>query len=170
MDKPLPEPWLRGALTGVDPFIAPTLCSFQQAREDVAKFTEGLTTAQIWERPFGMNAAGREIRHIGGSVDRLTSYLEGKDLTADQLAALKTEADPGATRDALLRELEGNLARSEQVLRNLRREELTEPRAVGRQKLPTTVIGLVVHISEHTQRHVGQAISAAKLVRAIAPK
>jgi len=37
---------------------------------------------------------------------------------------------------------------------------------VGRMRLPTTVIGLLVHIAEHTQRHVGQAISAAKLVRA----
>jgi hypothetical protein len=27
------------------------------------------------------------------------------------------------------------------------------------------VIGLLVHIAEHTQRHVGQAIDAAKLAR-----
>ncbi|MEP6714465.1 MAG: DinB family protein, partial [Terriglobia bacterium] len=40
---------------------------------------------------------------------------------------------------------------------------LREWRRVGRQQLPTTVIGLLVHIAEHTQRHVGQAISAAKL-------
>jgi hypothetical protein len=40
---------------------------------------------------------------------------------------------------------------------------LRDSRGVGRQQLPTTVIGLLVHIAEHTQRHVGQAISAAKL-------
>jgi uncharacterized damage-inducible protein DinB len=34
---------------------------------------------------------------------------------------------------------------------------------VGRKGLPTTVIGLLTHIAEHTQRHVGQAIAAAKL-------
>jgi hypothetical protein len=39
---------------------------------------------------------------------------------------------------------------------------------VGRKKLPTTVIGLIVHLAEHTQRHVGQAVSAAKLARAAA--
>ena len=44
---------------------------------------------------------------------------------------------------------------------------LAEPRAVGRKQLPTTVIGLVIHIAEHTQRHVGQAIAAAKLASAI---
>jgi hypothetical protein len=28
------------------------------------------------------------------------------------------------------------------------------------------VIGLLVHIAEHTQRHLGQAIAAARLARA----
>lgn len=31
--------------------------------------------------------------------------------------------------------------------------------------LPTTVIGLLVHIAEHTQRHLGQAITIAKTLR-----
>jgi hypothetical protein len=41
-------------------------------------------------------------------------------------------------------------------------DKLMEPRGIGRKQLPTTVIGLLVHICEHTQRHVGQAISAAR--------
>lgn len=36
---------------------------------------------------------------------------------------------------------------------------------MGRKKLPTTVMGLVIHIAEHTQRHVGQAITTAKFAR-----
>ena len=35
--------------------------------------------------------------------------------------------------------------------------------SMGRKRLPTTVIGLLTHMAEHTQRHVGQAIAAAKL-------
>jgi hypothetical protein len=50
-------------------------------------------------------------------------------------------------------------------VRGLRPEILREDRAVGRKRLPATVIGLLTHIAEHTQRHVGQAISAAKLAR-----
>jgi hypothetical protein len=42
---------------------------------------------------------------------------------------------------------------------------LPEPREVGRKRLPTTAIGLLTHIAEHTQRHVGQAISASKLAK-----
>jgi hypothetical protein len=55
--------------------------------------------------------------------------------------------------------------RAELVIRALDPARLTEPRAVGRKHLPTTVIGLLTHIAEHTQRHVGQAISATKLAR-----
>jgi hypothetical protein len=42
---------------------------------------------------------------------------------------------------------------------------LTEPRYVGRKQLPTTVLGLLVHIAEHTQRHIGEAIMIARLAR-----
>jgi uncharacterized damage-inducible protein DinB len=32
--------------------------------------------------------------------------------------------------------------------------------------MPTTVAGLLVHVADHAQRHVGQAITTAKIVRA----
>jgi DinB superfamily len=152
-------------LAGVDPMLAPLLYSFQQAREDLASFTEGMMPDQLWSRPFGLNPVGREIRHIGGSVDRLTTYLEGKQLSDIQLHELSSEFDPGAPREELLRELDRRLARAEEVVRSLDPKALTEARAVGRKRLPTTVIGLIVHIAEHTQRHVGQAINTAKAAR-----
>ncbi len=161
-----PEAWLRGSLPGVHPMIAPVLRSFELAREDVAEWTKHLTTEQIWARPFGLNPVGREIRHIGGSADRLTTYLEGKQLSADQTLEMKHEFDEGASREELLEELAHRLARAESVMRSIDPARLTEQRAVGRKQLPTTVIGLIVHIAEHTQRHVGQAISAAKLITA----
>jgi len=40
-----------------------------------------------------------------------------------------------------------------------------EAREVGRKRLPTTVLGLLVHVAEHTQRHTGQIIATAKVVR-----
>jgi hypothetical protein len=42
---------------------------------------------------------------------------------------------------------------------------LADPRTVGRKHLPTTVVGLVVHLAEHTQRHVGELIVTTKLAR-----
>jgi len=35
---------------------------------------------------------------------------------------------------------------------------------VGRAMLPSTVGGLLIHCAEHTQRHVGQAVTTAKVV------
>jgi uncharacterized damage-inducible protein DinB len=162
MDR-IPEPWLRGPVSGVNPLIAPILYSFQQASEDLAKYTEGLTAAQIWATPHGFGSVGFHIRHIAGSTDRLITYLEGKELSIHQLAALRAEHEPGKTREELLADLEAAFRRAEQVVLALDPRRLADPREVGGKRLPTTVIGLLTHIAEHTQRHVGQAISAAKL-------
>lgn len=162
----LPEPWMRGPLPGIDPLLAPLFCSFTMAREDLAEFTAGLTPDQIWARPHGFNPVGREIRHIGRSAGRLLTYLEGGQLSDAQLAEINSEFEPGASREELLRELDRHFAQAETVLRSIDPATFAHPRAVGRKQLPTTVIGLIVHMAEHTQRHVGQAISAAKLARA----
>jgi hypothetical protein len=81
MENPLPEPWLRGPIPGISPLIAPVLYAFQQAREDLAKHTGGLTGGQIWARPFGFAPLGFHLRHIAWSVDRLTTYLLGAQLS-----------------------------------------------------------------------------------------
>ena len=161
-----PEPWLRGTLKDMSPLIAPVLYSFQQAREDLAEFTDGLTTEQIWARPAGLAPVGFQIRHIAGSVDRLISYALGKTLSEAQLATLKRELDPGETLDSLFSALQQALQDAETAIREIDPGTYTEARQVGRKALPTTVIGLLIHIAEHTQRHVGQAIVTAKIVRA----
>jgi uncharacterized damage-inducible protein DinB len=161
----LAEPWLRGPLPGASPFVAPLIRSFEMAREDLDHFTEGLTDAQVWTQTYGVNAVGRELKHIAGSVDRLMTYLEGGPLSAEQLAAMKEEEQPGGSLDALLARVKDSFARAEAIARALDPAKLAEPRAIGRKQLPTTAIGLVVHIAEHTQRHVGQTIRAATLAR-----
>lgn len=157
---------MRGPLTGVSPLTAPVLYSFQQAREDLSRYTEGLTVEQLRATPFGMASAGFHILHIAGSTERLMTYVQDGQLSEAQLAALKQEqAPPALTREELLAKLDEAFAAAERVVCALDPATLAEPRAVGRKRLPTTVIGLLTHIAEHTQRHVGQAISAAKLVR-----
>ena len=161
----LPEPWLRGPIPDVHPLIAPILCAFQQAREDLAMHTSGLTTQQIWATPHNLGSVGFHISHIAGSTDRLITYLQGKQLSEAQMTALHAEHHAGASLDEILGALDSSFQHAEAVVRALNAANLTEPREVGRKRLPTTVIGLLTHIAEHTQRHVGQAISAAKLAR-----
>jgi len=164
----LPEPWLRGPIPGVHPLLAPILFSFQQAREDLDRYTAPLTQAQLWATPHGFGSAAFHLRHIAGSTDRLMTYLQGRKLTAEQLFTLTAEAEPAAlSREQLLAAMDEAFTAAEAVVRALDPSTLTEPRTVGRQHLPTTAAGLLTHIAEHTQRHVGQAISAAKLAQAL---
>ncbi len=149
------EPWLRGPIPGVDPLIAPVLYTFTQAREDLARYTEGLTREQLWT-----SSVGFHIRHISRSTERLIGYLEGR------MPQQSGDGEPGASREELLAELDSVFKRAEEVVRAIDPATLRDAREVGRKRLPTTVIGLLTHIAEHTQRHVGQAITAAKLCRA----
>ena len=102
MSENLPEPWLGGPIPGVDTLLAPLLYSFQMAREDLAKWTEGLTSGQIWATPHGFGSVGFHLCHIAGSTDRLMTYVEGKQLSEAQLAVMNAEKEPGATREMLL--------------------------------------------------------------------
>jgi len=156
---------MRGPIPGVSPLTAPILYTFQHAREDLAKFTEGLTVEQIWATPHGFGPVGFHIRHIGGSTDRLITYMRGEQLTPAQLEFLKSEKNPGASAEELLYEMDGFFRGAEVVVRGLDPAILGEAREIGRKRLPTTVNGLLVHTAEHVQRHIGQAISAAKLAR-----
>src|ERR1700689_1972823 len=83
------EPWLRGPLAGVHPLVAPTVHAYMQALEDLAHWTDGLSDAQIWSRPHDLAPVGFHLRHIAGSVERLTTYLRGRELTSQQLEAAR---------------------------------------------------------------------------------
>jgi len=165
-DVKLPEPWLRGTLTDVAAVPRAVLHALELAREDLMRWCGSLSDAELNARPEGIASVAFHVRHIARSVDRLLSYAEGKRLDDSQIAALKTELDAGATRDELFAELEVALARAAERIRPFDANRLEEPRPVGMKLLPTSVGGLLVHVAEHTQRHVGQAITTAKIVAA----
>ena len=165
MSNSLPEPWLRGPIEGVAPHVLPVFHSFAQVREDLARHTEGLTTEDVWRQTGALAPLGFHLRHIAHSVDRLVTYLFSGELSADQITILKQEAAPGATLQDLLTEIDAKLNDAEEKLREISPASLNEPRWVGKKRLPTTVLGLLVHVTEHTQRHLGQAITTAKLAR-----
>ncbi len=165
MADPHIEPWLRGALAGEPGPVLPLIFSSAQVREDLQHHAADLTPEQLWKK-IGNNApVGFHIRHIGGSVDRLLAYLEGGPLSVQQLASVKEEASGDQSFSQLYEELDRKLRDAERRLKALDVHDLYAPRYVGRKRLESTVLGLLVHIAEHTQRHLGQAITTAKLVR-----
>jgi len=159
-----PEPWLRGTLREVPAVQRAVLHALELAEEDLRRWCGSLSDEQVNARPGGLPPVAFHLRHITRSLDRLLTYAEGRDLSELQLAGLKTEIDSGATRDALFLELSSALTNSMTRVRALDVSVFEQIRVVGRKQLPTTVAGLLVHVADHTQRHVGQAVTTAKIV------
>jgi uncharacterized damage-inducible protein DinB len=163
-----PEAWLRGPIAGIDPLLMPAAHALLQVREEAERVVikEGLSPDELEARPGGVAAVAFHLRHIAGSIDRLATYARGEKLSDDQRAAAAEETAGGAVDPA---SLVGGVSKAvEAALEQMRetpRVSLTEARAVGRAELPSTVIGLLFHLAEHAQRHAGQALTTAKIVR-----
>jgi uncharacterized damage-inducible protein DinB len=158
------EPWLRGSETDIPAVGRAVLHALQLADEDLRKWCGGLSDVELNARPSGVAAVAFHIRHVARSLDRLLTYAEAKSLSEEQVALLHAEADAVATHDELFAELTAALENAGRRVRALARMNPEEPRTVGKRRLPTTLGGLLVHVADHTQRHVGQAITTAKLV------
>ncbi len=164
-----PEPWLRGMLPGIPALLQPPAHALVMAREDAEAAVAGLTAVQLWTTPGGAASIGFHLAHLAGSTDRLLTYARGEPLSASQFAALAAERDLAQTRPSLESLLEAWRATVDKALRQIAstpESTLLEPRVVGRGRLPSTVLGLIFHSTEHAQRHVGQVITTAKFVRA----
>jgi hypothetical protein len=168
-EPPLPEVWLRGPLDGYPPLLMPVAHALLQAREDIERLTRTVSHEEVWTRPGGAASIGFHVQHIGGSIDRLCTYARGEKLNEPQLRALKGEA--AASTRSLSEVATETLAILDGALNQVRAtapETLLEPRRIGRAGLPSTVIGLLVHVAEHTTRHVGQAITTAAILKGLA--
>ncbi len=164
-----PEPWLRGPVPEVPALLQPVAHALLQAVEDVRRVVAPLGHDAIWARPGGAGSVGFHVRHAAGALDRLFTYARGEALSGAQRAALVRETAPEGQGDAsgadLVRAFEAQVEGALAQLRNTQEERLADAREVGRAKLPSTVLGLLFHAAEHTQRHVGQTITTAKIVR-----
>jgi len=162
----LPEPWMRGTHEELDPVLRAVVHALELAEEDVEKWCSDMTDATMFARPGGLPPVAFHLRHIARSLDRLLTYAEDRWLDDDQLAALKTELDSGTATNVLTEFREG-LISAKQRVREVPPKRFDEPRAIGRKRLPTSVVGLLIHCAEHTARHVGQAVTTVKAERAV---
>jgi uncharacterized damage-inducible protein DinB len=160
----LPEPWLRGTLSNLPVLQRALLHSLQLAQEDLAKWCGGLDERELHVRPFHLPSVAFQLRHIARSLDRFCCYAEGTPLSPEQLAALACEMEGGGGREAILSELEKSIEKTRQRLDAIVLRPPDLPLRIGRKGLPTTLEGLLIHAAEHTQRHVGQAITTAKVI------
>jgi uncharacterized damage-inducible protein DinB len=161
-----PEPWLRGSLADIPVLTRAVLHALELAAEDIDRWCAPLTDDELNARPEGIAPVAFHLRHIVRSADRLLTYADGHQLSPEQISTLKTELDAGATRQDLLTEFRAGLEKTAARVRDFTPAHFDEPRKVGKLQLPTTVGSLLIHVADHTQRHVGQAITTAKFVSA----
>ena len=162
-----PEVWLRGPLPGIPSLLQPVAHSLLQCREELTKALAGRTPEQIGQRAGSAASIGFHARHAAGSLDRLFTYARGEQLSAAQLAALAAESTPldmPTAAAALTAAFEAAVEHALEQLRETSDASLLDAREVGRAKLPSTVIGLLFHAAEHTQRHVGQLVTTRKIL------
>jgi uncharacterized damage-inducible protein DinB len=162
-----PEVWLRGPLPDVPHLLQPVAHALLQAREEVEALMSNFEEELLWTRPGGVASAGFHLRHLPGVLDRLFTYSRGEQLSAAQLEYLESEGrpDPSVHSADLVAAFRNQVDRALAELRRVDEKTLTDVRSVGRGKLPSTVLGLLVHSAEHVQRHVGQLLVTVRVQR-----
>lgn len=161
------EWWQRGPVDGIPDVLQPVAHILLQVRESVGEIVAPLTEQEWNARPAGVASAAFHVRHIAGVIDRLFTYARGEGLSMEQFAAIRSEgqellaADVPSVLSALSDRIDAALAE----LRTVDVKTLGDFRGVGRARLPSTVIGCLVHGAEHAMRHVGQLSVTARVVR-----
>lgn len=167
IQTPYVEPWLRGSHADVPAVGRAVLHALDLALDDLTKWTAGLHDSQIHAQPLGLTSVAFHLRHIARSTDRLLSYAEGNPLSEDQLAALKGEKLGDETLAMLLADVEFSFVNAAERIRVLATADFNIFRGVGRKMLPTSIGGALIHVADHTQRHVGQVVTTAKVLKAL---
>lgn len=162
------EWWQRGPIEGVPAVLQPIAHILLQVRESVDELIDGLTEEQWNARPGGVASAAFHLRHIPGVIDRLFTYARGQSLTDEQFAALRADGEPLRLADVpkAVATLHARVDAAVAELRTIDVSTLGDFRPVGRSKLPSTVIGCLVHGAEHSMRHVGQLVVTTRVVKA----
>ena len=164
--------WLRGPVEGVPLALQPSAHALIDAGESLVEAAGRLSVDELWITPGGAASVGFHLRHIAGSTDRLVTYSRGEMLDEAAQRVLSLEKEPGTPAEDpayLLADVLAAIERTLDVYRRTDPETLAEPRFIGRGRLPSTVLGALAHVADHMQRHTGQVITTAKIIRGLGP-
>jgi len=159
--------WLSGPVYGIPPLLVPVAHSLLQAREDAARAVAGVQQDLLWKKPNNAAPAGFHLFHAAHALDRLMTYARGESLQEAQQRAIALERSPDldVDPDFLIELLDLTIERALLQLRCTSESALLKGRMVGSARLPSNVLGLLYHASEHTTRHVGQLITTLKVIQ-----
>lgn len=162
------EVWQRGPVENIPALLQPVAHALLQAKEELYEMMDNFPEDLLWERPGGIASPAFHLQHLTGVLDRLFTYAREEALTGEQLYSLSIEGNKEKCTVDLSTMLELFDKQVDLSLNQLSKTDvdtLSGKREIGRQKIPTTLIGLYVHAAEHTMRHIGQLLVTVKVIK-----
>jgi hypothetical protein len=162
------EVWQRGPVENIPPLLQPVAHALLQADEEAQAIMENFPEEHLCERPGGAASPAFHLQHLTGVLDRLFTYARQQTLSNEQLQYLSAEGKQekkSVDVSALLKTFHGQVNLSLKQLSETDPGTLTDKREIGRQKIPTTLVGLYVHAAEHSMRHIGQLLVTVRLIK-----
>ncbi|WP_154855918.1 DinB family protein [Cyclobacterium xiamenense] len=162
-----PEVWLRGPIPDIPFLLQPAAHALLQTLEEVPACLQDFPEERLWERTAGRASVGFHLLHLAGVLDRLLTYADGKQLNEAQLEYLQRESKPhpDLSSESLVYRFEQKVLETLEIFKRSSEPTLRQSRLVGRKKLPSTVLGLYFHAAEHSQRHLGQLLVTATVLK-----
>lgn len=161
------EVWQRGPLIGVVSMLQPVAHALLQVGEEVHHIMKDFSDELLWDKPAGVASPAFHLQHIRGVIDRLFTYARKQQLNKEQMHSLSLEGKPeqGAlTSKELTEQLDKQINKAIKELMDVKEDSLHEARGVGRKQIPTTLVGLYVHVAEHSMRHLGQLLVTVRIL------
>lgn len=166
------EYWLRGPVKDIPELLQPAAHALLQSNAELNAYLKDFPKELLWEKLEGRASVGFHIQHMTGVLDRMLTYAKGKSLSKAQFEFLKNEgiSKEGFDVAFLIEAFSKQVQEAFQYFKGLSEDSLKGKRSVGRKKLPSTVLGLLFHAAEHSQRHMGQLLVTASVIKSYRKK
>jgi uncharacterized damage-inducible protein DinB len=161
------ENWLRGKVERVPDLLQPAAHALLQSKEEVSKYLRDFPEDKLWIKPAGRASVAFHLQHIAGVIDRLLTYAKGDSLTETQLNYVRSEGVQKEEVDlkTLIANVEFQIDKALEFLKTLDENNLNKKVEIGRKRIPSTLIGVLFHAGEHSQRHIGQLLVTVSVVK-----
>lgn len=161
------EVWMQGPIEGVPPLLQPVAHALLQACKEVEVYLDNFNAGLLWEKPAASACVAFHLQHMCGVIDRMFTYARNMPLNEKQFQALAEEGkrDENITPAQLIQAFRQQVDQAIEQLKETRQTQLTQIRYIGRKRIPTTLIGLLFHAAEHTQRHLGQLLVTVRVLK-----
>ena len=161
------EFWLAGPIPNIPDGLQPAAHALLQSDRELKKYTADFPKELLWAKVAGRASVGFHMNHLTGVLDRMLTYAKDESLTEEQFTFLKQEGAFNLESEVedLREQFSLKVTEALAYFKTIPEQTLTEKRFVGRKKLPSTVIGLLFHAAEHSQRHIGQLLVTVSVLK-----